>query len=66
MSEIRNNLDVYDATSISPGKRTPATNFDWELAQAIIHLKSAISATDSHRAHLLQSAMQIVKGVRES
>lgn len=52
--------------SSQTGQRTPATNFDWELTQAINHLKSAIAVTDSHRAHLLQSAMQIIKGVRES
>lgn len=66
MSEIRNNQDLYDATSVSPGLRTPATCFDWELSQAIIHLKNAISVTDSHRAHLLQSAISIAKGVREN
>jgi hypothetical protein len=46
--------------------RKPVTSFDWELAQAIIHLKNAISVTDSHRAHLLQTALNITKGVRES
>lgn len=66
MSEIRNNDDVYDATSVSSGRRTPATSFDWEITQAIIHPKNAASVTDSHRAHLLQSAIGIAKGVRES
>lgn len=46
--------------------RKPTTSFDWELQQAIIHLKNAASVTDSHRAHLLQSAVSIAKGVRES
>lgn len=68
-SEVRRNNDVLDAVSYQspqPAKRTPATCFDWELSQAIIHLKNAISVTDSHRAHLLQSAIGIAKGVRES
>lgn len=68
-SEVRRNNDVLDAVSYqSPqtGQRTPATCFDWELSQAIIHLKNAASVTDSNRAHLLLSAVQIAKGVRES
>ncbi len=44
----------------------PATVFDWELQCAINHLKAAISVTDNRRAHLLLSATQIIKGVRES
>ena len=52
--------------SSQTGQRTPATNFDWEITQAIIHLKNAASVTDSNRAHLLLSAVQIAKGVRES
>jgi hypothetical protein len=52
--------------SSQTGQRTPATNFDWEVTQAIIHLKNAASVTDSNRAHLLLSAVQIAKGVRES
>lgn len=46
--------------------RKPVTSFDWELQQALIHLQNAISVTDSRRAHLLQAAVSIVKGVRES
>jgi hypothetical protein len=60
------NKDFYDSTSFAVANRTPATNFDWELAQAIIHLKNAISVTDSQRAQLLKSALIITKGVRES
>ena len=44
----------------------PATGLDWELQQALIHLQNAISMTDSHRGHLLLSAKQTIKGVRES
>lgn len=43
-----------------------ATGFDWELVQAINHLQAAISVTDNQRAHLLLSAVQVIKGVRES
>lgn len=67
--EVRRNNDVLDAVSYQspqPGNRTPATNLDWEITQAIIHLKNAASVTDSNRAHLLLSAVQIAKGVRES
>jgi len=46
--------------------RKPVTSFDWELQQALIHLQNAISVTDSRRAHLLQAAVQVTKGVRES
>lgn len=47
-------------------KDQAATGFDWELTQAINHLKNAISVTDNQRGHLLLSAMQVIKGVRES
>jgi hypothetical protein len=47
-------------------KPQQATGFDWELQQALNHLQNAISMTDSHRAHLLLSALQVIKGVRES
>jgi hypothetical protein len=47
-------------------EKQPATGVDWELQQALIHLQNAISMTDSHRAHLLQSALSITKGVRDS
>ncbi|MBV2128179.1 hypothetical protein [Arsukibacterium indicum] len=46
--------------------RQPVTSLDWELLQAINHLQNAISVTDSKRGHLLQAAMMIAKGVRES
>jgi hypothetical protein len=46
--------------------RKPVTSFDWELQQALIHLQNAISVTDSRRGHLLQAAVSITKGVRES
>ena len=47
-------------------QRKPTTSFDWELQQALIHLQNAISVTDSRRGHLLQAAVSIAKGVRES
>ena len=43
-----------------------ATGFDWELQQALIHLRNAMAMTDNHRAHLLNSALSITKGVKES
>jgi|GEM_PF-3200420 len=43
-----------------------ATGFDWELQQALIHLRNAMAMADNHRAHLLNSAMCITKGVKES
>lgn len=43
-----------------------ATGFDWELQQALIHLRNAMAMTDNHRSHLLNSASSIVKGVKES
>ncbi len=46
--------------------RPVATCFDWELQQALIHLRNAIAMTDNHRAHLLNSAVCITKGVKES
>ena len=63
--------DIYRMiTEQNPDRRTehrkPVTSFDWELQQALIHLQNAISVTDSRRAHLLQAAVQITKGVRES
>lgn len=42
------------------------TSLDWELQQATIHLKTAISLADPAKAHLLTAALQITKGVRES
>lgn len=51
---------------IAEQRRKPVTSLDWELQQALIHLQNAISVTDSHRAHLLTSCKQIIKGVRES
>lgn len=57
-------------TEQNPERRTeqrkPTTSLDWELQQALIHLQNAISVTDSRRGHLLQAAVQIAKGVRES
>ncbi|MCB5226221.1 hypothetical protein JAO78_005265 [Alishewanella sp. 16-MA] len=47
-------------------EQKPASCLDWELTQALIHLNNAKGLTDSRRAHLLLSAAQIVKGVRES
>ncbi|KRS22836.1 hypothetical protein AAY72_01610 [Alishewanella sp. WH16-1] len=47
-------------------KRPLANGFDWELQQALIHLRNAMSMTDSRRSHLLISASTIVKGVKES
>lgn len=47
-------------------KRPLANGFDWELQQALIHLRNAMAMTDNHRAHLLNSASSIVKGVKES
>lgn len=47
-------------------EQQPVTGFDWELQCAINHLKAAISVTDNRRAHLLLSATQIIKGVKES
>lgn len=46
--------------------RKPVTSLDWELLQAIQHLQNAISVTDHKRGHLLQAAMMITKGARES
>lgn len=46
--------------------RPAATCFDWELQQALIHLRNAIAMADNHRAHLLNSAVCITKGVKES
>ncbi|WP_423186794.1 hypothetical protein ACO1PK_00845 [Alishewanella sp. d11] len=43
-----------------------ATQLDWELQQALIHLRNAMAMTDNHRAHLLNSAVCITKGVKES
>lgn len=43
-----------------------ATGLDWELQQALIHLRNARAMTDNHRSHLLDSAASIVKGVKES
>lgn len=47
-------------------KKPTASGFDWELQQALIHLRNAKAMTDNHRAHLLDSAASIVKGVKES
>lgn len=46
--------------------RPVATCFDWELQQALIHLRNAMAMADNHRAHLLNSASSIIKGVKES
>lgn len=43
-----------------------ATGLDWELQQALIHLRNAMAMTDNHHAHLLNSAVCITKGVKES
>lgn len=47
-------------------KKPTATSFDWEINQALIHLRNAMAMTDNHRAHLLNSAFGITKGVKES
>ena len=46
-------------------KKPEFESLEYELQQAIEHLKNAIAMTDSHRAHLLLSAKQIIKGVAE-
>lgn len=42
-----------------------ATGLDWELQQALIHLRNARGLTNNHSAHLLDTASSIIKGVKE-
>ena len=57
---------MENANTQNEQETKPATGVDWELQQALNHLQNAISMIDSRRAHLLISAKQTIKGVRES
>jgi hypothetical protein len=63
--QVAESMEVFRGNFLRE-QRKPTTSLDWELTQALIHLQNAISVADSHRGHLLTSALQITKGVRES
>ncbi|MBV2127940.1 hypothetical protein [Arsukibacterium indicum] len=53
-------------TEQRPAKDESISALDWELVQALCHINNAMALTDNRRGHLLQTALNIVKGVKES
>lgn len=64
--DINSTPDLYRMVVEQNKLVSPGNAFDWELLQATTHLKSAIKIAGCDKAHLLQAALQITMGVRES